>query len=449
MTRAGSPGKAGRRSPWLRFAALALALVIGAGGARAGQPAALADTVVLLSIDGMRWDDPARAGASSLLSMAREGAAAESGLLPPFPASTFPAHATLATGVHPDRHGILNNEFFDHARGLFRKDDDASWLLAEPLWVTAERQGVRTAVDGWVCASTPWRGTIPTFRVPFAERGSDTKVIDHVVEWLRRSGPDRPRLVLAYLEGPDAAGHETGPGSPQVREAVTRADRLVGRVLRTIATVGRPVALLVVSDHGMASVSRTIRTDQLLRGEARRVRVVSTGATSNIYCPSGRAACDAAASILRSVPGLSVYGADELPADLRYRVPGRTGDLVAIAPLGSWFTSEETRRDKPVRGMHGYRPSEPTMRGIFYAWGAGLRRGVRKDLVRSIDIDPLVCRLLGIAPPEGIDGAAPDELLVSVTRPAATPARATPTQARPARAPGPPLRVGGGSGAPP
>src|SRR2546422_7919445 len=165
---------------------LAVALLVASGTAGVGTRAhgGAADTVVVISIDGVRWDYPARAGAPALARMSSEGASCGA-LVPPFPSSTFPAHASLATGVYPDRHGIVNNEFIDRQRGLYRREDEASWLLAEPIWVTAERQGVRTAVYHWVFSYTPWHGVAATIRMPFSRETTDREKVDRIVEWLR------------------------------------------------------------------------------------------------------------------------------------------------------------------------------------------------------------------------------------------------------------------------
>jgi predicted AlkP superfamily pyrophosphatase or phosphodiesterase len=367
-------------------------------------------TVVLISFDGMRWDYPDRAGARGFARMAKEGASCRS-LLPPFPSSTFPAHATLATGVYPDRHGIVNNEFFDRRLGVYRKNEDASWLLSEPIWVTAERQGVRTAVYHWVFSYTSWRGVTASLRVPFSRRTTDVEKVDRIVEWLAGPPEDRPRLILSYLHGPDAAGHADGPVAPSVLERVRQADRLVVRLLRAVESVPG-TALLVVSDHGMAPVSRTIKIRELLKtGPGRRVRSISSGAVCNLYCPD-EPSCASAETALRQERGVTVYRLAELPVELRYRQPARTGDLVAMAPAGAYFVDVEEGRDR-ARGMHGYRPDQQEMQGIFYAWGAGIRPGARIERMKSVDIAPLVCRLLDIECPAGIDGRVRDELLLA------------------------------------
>jgi len=420
--RADPSGEPARRQAGRRRGALAAVLLLArlfSGRAAADRPApgarGPADTVVLISLDGTRWDYPRLAGARSLLRMASEGGTALRGLVPPFPASTFPAHATLATGVHPDRHGIVNNEFLDRGRGLFARDDDASWLLAEPIWVTAERQGIRSAVFHWVGSYTPWRGAAASITMPYSASVPDAVKIDRVIAWLREEGSARPRLILAYLHGPDAAGHASGPASPSALEQARRGDLLIGRLLRSIGGLDRRIAVLAVSDHGMSRATTAIRLDRLLTGAARGARAVSSGGTSNLYCGSDPVACSAAASILERIPGVTVYRRDDLPADLRCRLTSRTGDLVAIASPGSYFAGGEPRRGPPPRGMHGYRPDEPEMRGIFYAWGAGIKPGATTDLVRAVDVVPLVCRLLGIEAPEGIDGRAPEDLLAAIT----------------------------------
>ena len=367
-----------------------------------------AGTVVLISIDGMRWDYPARAGAVALARLAAEGASSRA-LLPPFPSSTFPAHASLATGVFPDRHGIVNNEFFDRQRGPYRRQDDASWLLAEPLWVTAERQGVPTAVYHWVFSYTSWRGVAASLRVPFSTQTTDRQKIERIIAWLSLPQAERPRLILSYLHGPDAAGHAGGPDAPAVLARVRDTDRLIGILVGVLERTPRS-ALVVVSDHGMAAVSRALVTREILgQGEARRVRAVSTGAVCNLYCPDARA-CAAAEAALQSVPGLTVYRLDALPQALRYRQSQRTGDLVAIAPADAYLT-DVTEGRETARGMHGYPPDREEMQGIFYAWGAGVKRGARRDRLRAVDVEPLICRLLGIDAPEGIDGIVPEDLL--------------------------------------
>lgn len=289
-------------------------------------------------------------------------------------------------------------------------DDNPSWLMAEPLWVTAERQGVRTAVYHWVFSYGPWHGKAATVWVPFSRDVKDSERIDRIRDWIGSRDPDRPHLILSYLHGPDAAGHRGGPDSEEVLQIVRRTDRLLGRLLRALGRAGDRIALVVVSDHGMSGVSRVLRMDRLLTGEARRVHVVSSGATSNLYCPDDRA-CASAAAILAGIEGTTLFPRDRLPPSWHYLFPSRVGDLVAIAPAGSYFADGDPGALPASMGMHGYSPELSEMRGVFYAWGAGIRPGARRELVRALDVAPFICRLLGIDPPFPVDGRAPEDLL--------------------------------------
>jgi predicted AlkP superfamily pyrophosphatase or phosphodiesterase len=138
----------------LRAALLAAALARaawaqGPPAAEAAEPPAApapapAPTVILLSLDGVRYDYLDRDELPAFARIAREGLRADA-LEPVFPSSTFPNHVSLATCAPADRHGIVANTFQDRTRGGFDYSNDASWIEAEPLWVAAERQGERAS----------------------------------------------------------------------------------------------------------------------------------------------------------------------------------------------------------------------------------------------------------------------------------------------------------------
>ena len=141
---------------WRVAAALGLLLLLFPGSGVAAEhdvAAERAPTVILLSFDGVRHDYLDREGLPALERIARTGARARS-LTPVFPASTFSSHVALATGAHTDRHGIVGNRFHDPKKGDFDYSNDASFIEAEPIWATAERQGVRSATFFWVGSET-------------------------------------------------------------------------------------------------------------------------------------------------------------------------------------------------------------------------------------------------------------------------------------------------------
>jgi predicted AlkP superfamily pyrophosphatase or phosphodiesterase len=367
---------------------------------------------VVLSVDGMRHDYPDRVRGGAFERLEREGVRA-SRLIPPFPASTFPSHATLATGCYPERHGILNSRFVDARLGAFDRDGgDVQWLACEPLWVSAERSDTPAAVLNWVGSYKPWNGVEATVhRVEF-ESARDAEMLRATLEILRTPGSRPVRLVMVYLSGVDHAGHRHGPDSPEVTARVRSIDRLLGAFLRDVSRL--PCAprlnLMVVSDHGMTS--RRGRLD--VQGELSRhhvtARTLASGGTANVYL---RRSSDRARAIdaLRQLSGLRVYPGEALPRELHYRFPGRTGDLVLLAPLGVDLGGESAGSPDAGAGVHGFRGTEDEMGGIFFGWGPAFARGRRLSRIQAVDVYSIGCLVLGLRPARDTQGEVPEGLL--------------------------------------
>lgn len=111
--------------------------------------------VVMVSLDGFRYDYAKKYGAKHLLAMAAAGASAPQGMIPSYPSITFPNHYTLVTGLYPEHHGIVAMTFYDPARKETysyrdpKTNGDGSWYGGVPLWSLAEKQGMRSACFFW------------------------------------------------------------------------------------------------------------------------------------------------------------------------------------------------------------------------------------------------------------------------------------------------------------
>ena len=371
-------------------------------------------TVLVLSFDGVRHDYPERVPDGALARMQREGARAQH-LVPVFPSSTFPGHVSLATGTYPDRHGIVDNQFFDRTRGEFRMGNDASWIAAEPLWAAAERQGVPAAVYFWVGSETDWRGQGVHQRVaPFDARVTEREKVARILGWLDLPAPQRPRLIMSWWHGADHAGHLRGPDDPSVRAALREQDAELASLLAALDArdAWRDTTLIVVSDHGMTAVTDEVPLRETLARAGVRARIAGGGSVAQLFLfdPAQRERAEAA---LRELSGISVYRGESLPESLRLRFPARTGDLVVVAAPG--VALRESPWGERVlrtlgsafgwqRGMHGYSPEDPDMAGILFALGRGVPAGTKLGAVRMIDVAPTVARLLGIAAPASSEG---------------------------------------------
>src|ERR1700722_7492081 len=216
--------------------------------------------VVLDSLDGFRWDYAKRDGAKHLLGIAKEGVWAPEGMMPSYLALTFPNHFTIVTGLYPEHHGLVANNFYDpEKQARFTSSDPAAvtdgiWYSGTPLWSLAESQGMRTACFFWPGSEAKIAGYRPTYYLHFDNKIDDNARIDQVLAWLHLPPADRPHFITLYYDEPDHEGHQYGPDAPETKAAVLKVDKLIGKLKQELDATKLPIDLVVVSDHGMAKV---------------------------------------------------------------------------------------------------------------------------------------------------------------------------------------------------
>jgi len=417
-------------TPWLRTLH-ACSLLISLACLLAAFPAISTDAstsaaplVIWLSLDGVRHDQPDLQHFPAFERIAREGVRA-SGLEPVFPTSTFTNHVAMATCAHADRHGIVANRFRDRERGLFDYDDDGSWIEVEPIWASAERQGVRSAVFFWVGSATPWRGIAASDRrTPFDRGVGESAKVDQILAWIDRPARERPGLIMTWWRGTDREGHTGGPDSAAIAARLAQQDAQLGRLLRGIdaRNLWSRTTLLVSSDHGMTLASRAIDAARTLGRAGIEAEVISGGAVAFVWLADASQRARAK-TLLGRLPGHAVHDAQALPERLRISYPQRIGDLLLVAeppfyyPRSGWLAALRTAWlawRGGARGGHGYLPEHPDMAGILFAMGRGVASDLQLDRVSNLDLAPTVSRLLGIEPPAGCEGRGIEAIAVGV-----------------------------------
>lgn len=377
--------------------------------------------MVLVSFDGMRYDMIDRADTPYFDRMAGGGVRAE-GLIPVYPTKTFPNHYTLATGLYPARHGLVDNAFYDPTFDAgYRLGDtlavrDGRWYGGEPIWVTAERQGVHAASYFWVGTEAEIEGVRPTYfkeydgSIPYEAR------VDTVLHWLSLPRPDRPRLIMLYFDEPDYSAHRLGPDAPAVDAVVERMDGILGRLIEGLddLPIGDRVNLVLVSDHGMAHVPE----DQVVYLEDAvsldDVRVINNTTQALLYLEGDTARAHAIQRAVNDrLEHVTAFRPEETPEHWHYEGNPRIGDLIVAADPG-WVIGRRDGRPWSSGGTHGWDPASRAMHGIFLARGPELRAGRTIPAFENIHVHPLVAHLLEIAPADGIDGRL--ETLQSVIR---------------------------------
>jgi predicted AlkP superfamily pyrophosphatase or phosphodiesterase len=427
----------------------------------------------MISVDGLAgfyFDDP-KAEMPTIRQLAKEGAWSAT-MKASTPTVTWPNHTTLVTGVHPARHGVIGNNYFDRRTHktmtliwdpIFDKDQ----IVKTPtIYDLAHAEGMKTAAIRWPATrnakTIDWnspdlgknelvrRFTTPSLMQEAREAGyvlddqggaDDPKgrpfqarddMWTHVfLNILRRH---RPQLGLLHVIDVDHTEHGNGPRSREAYAAIKAADDQVREVWEELQRNFHDKAtLLVVSDHGFSPIERAILPNVLLR-KAGLVEVendkvtggpvawISQGGSAFVYVLDDSRREELVAKLrelFTGVEGISgTIGVEQFP---EYGMPNpnldpHSPDLILFAGMGYNFgdtsAGEIPIEIKPERkGSHGHDPNFPDLRAMFVASGAGIKHGVSLGAIENTSVAPTIAELLGIDMPD-TDGRPLDAALV-------------------------------------
>jgi len=382
-------------------------------GALAQAPPSEKPYVILVSIDGFRYDYAERYKTTNILAVRDNGAAAAS-MIPSFPSVTFPNHISITSGLYPEHHGIVGNSFYDPVRKemytMRNSATDGSWYGGTPLWVLAEQQGVHAASMFWPTADAEIQGVRPSYWKLYDTAFPNEQRVKQVIEWLTLPAERRPHFITLYFSDVDTAGHRFGPETTETRDAAQRVDQMIGKLREGVEPLGLPVNLILVSDHGMQTVTEG-EVDLTTFVDQSKMRVVLEGPLAFIYGRDGESVEKAYAAMKGKSPRFDVFRRAETPASWHFNENPRSGDLIAIVNQAAMFTisraelAEKKRRDPP-RGEHGYDPLKfKTMHAIFYAIGPNVKPRAHIDSFENVNVYPFIAKILGLKLPEKLDGS--------------------------------------------
>ena len=357
-------------------------------------------------MDGFRWDYTSKTETPNFDRLVAEGTYAES-LMPSFPSKTFPNHYTMATGLYPDNHGIVQNNFYDpDLDRSFRIGDRAAvedpvFWGGEPIWETAEKQGVKSASFFWV-GSEGNAEFLPSIRKDYDEDISFSTRIDSVISWLHFPEAIRPHLILFYFHEPDGVGHEFGPDSPETVDMIRRLDSLLGEFIDQLKEAENDlnidVNFIVTSDHGMGGIPEDnyVILDQIINPDS----LIRVHGGNPVYLLTPEEDYrDLAFKKLSEVEELKVWYKSDLPEHYHYGTNSRVEQIV-VEPIREWGISMRERSRGYSAGTHGYDPMNKDMHGIFYAVGPAFKKGYTQSTFQNICIYPLIAEILELDPAE-------------------------------------------------
>jgi predicted AlkP superfamily pyrophosphatase or phosphodiesterase len=370
-----------------------------------------ANSLILISIDGFARDYLQRYKAPTLHRLAQNGVTALA-MQPSFPTKTFPNHYSIATGLYPAHHGIVENNIYDaDFDAVFRMSKpeevkNARWWLGEPVWVTAEKQGVKTGTYFFPGSEAAIKGVRPGLWQAYDSSVSNIDRVKSVLAWLDLPEEKRPQFLTLYFSSVDDAGHAYGPDSEQVAEAITDVDQALTVLVAGLEQRGlmSTINLMLVSDHGMAKVpeQQVIELDQLF-DEKKAALILWTPEIVSIFPKAGELESIYQQLNASLPPQARVYKKSELPERWHYQNSKRIAPLLVV-PQSGWRLMQKHKhqewREKPGRGLvtgsHGYDNNSPEMQAIFIGHGPVFRTGSQIPAFANIELYNLMCRILGI-----------------------------------------------------
>lgn len=358
--------------------------------------------VILVSIDGFRPDYLNRGVTPNLNKLIANGVSAEA-MRPSFPSITFPNHYTLVTGLRPDHHGIVGNTMEDSQIPgvrftLSNRDavtDHRWWDQAEPVWVTAEKKGIKTGIMFWPGSEAVIHGVLPTDFRRFDGKIAPAGRVDTMLTWLDKPVGDRPGFLTVYFDDVDHAGHEFGPDTAQVTSDVARVDQAIGQLVDGLRVRHIDANVVIVSDHGMAATSadRIVRLNEL--ADPVNYRVITSGTYAGIDVNSGQEELVANA-LLKKHEHMQCWKKEAIPERFHYGKNARVPRFVCLADVG-WLVEPGDKNGKTtVSGSHGYDNLAPEMQALFIATGPAFKKATILPAFDNVDVYPLLMTLLNV-----------------------------------------------------
>ena len=372
--------------------------------------------LILISLDGFRWDYVEKYKPPHLINFIKNGINSES-LIPSFPTKTFPNHYTIATGMYPEKHGIIANSFYSYDKDMTykirdrEKVEDGSFYGGNPIWIQANKANMVTASYFFVGTEANIQGLKPTYYYRFDNSVKNEVRVNQAIDWLKLPPKKRPHLITMYFSDMDDTGHKYGTkNDEELKKTLFELDKQLGNLFKGIEKTGLPVNIIIVSDHGMSTVSisnfisiEKIENDSLYTS-------IDNGAIVNIH-PNNKNQIDSIYTYLKKKESnFKVYKTENTPG-FEYIPKNKNWGAIQILPdFGYYFSSTKGIASRKQHtntnfGVHGYDQKYKDMHGIFYANGPAFKKAYRTPSIKNIHIYPLMCEILGLEVPSNIDGS--------------------------------------------
>ncbi len=369
--------------------------------------------VILISFDGFRWDYSEQGITPNIDKMKKEGVHAFS-LRPSFPSKTFPNHYSIVTGMYPENHGLISNNFINpFTRERYKISDkqavkESKWYLGEAFWELAKRNGINTASYFWPGSEIELDHRRPDLYEKYEHERPYKMRIDGVINWLKLPQNERPHFITLYFDHTDTFGHRYGPNSSEVNQSIQLLDSLVGYLYKGLNIIGMADStnVILVSDHGMTEINmdRVVNIEEMLVGFDYEI---GGDKPFMMIEPSKSDFQNVYKTLKENENHYKVYLKEDLPDNYHYSKHPFIYSIILIADIewslvnNSWLNRMNNSHSK---GNHGYDNNQVDMHGVFIAKGPNIKIDYKTGTVWNVDIYPLLCRIFNIEPRANIDG---------------------------------------------
>ena len=370
--------------------------------------------VVLVSIDGMRYDYVERYDLKNFKKIKKEGVSTK-GFIPCFPSVTFPNHYSIVTGLYPVNHGILSNGFYDKESdswySMSKTAAEGKWYKGHPIWNWAKKYGYKTACYFWVGSEAEIGGQRPDYYFSYDGKVPYDKRVQQVIDWLSLPLEKRPHFVSVYFSSVDGAGHEHGTDSEVTQKTLMAMDSIIGNFRSRLDSLPLNIHLLIVSDHGMQTVDKEnpvlLKKDTLKK--IKGVKDAWVGLTSaGVYLDSlawqSKVRKELEKIVSQDNRIDTLLAAEEWESyfgqKLNQKAKNWWGEFILL-PKPPYVFSKSPKIN--FVGMHGYDPKYKSMWGVFYGVGPQLKKNYEIEAFKNIHLYPLITKLLDIPNPKNLD----------------------------------------------
>jgi len=397
-------------------------------GTVTANPVPRENALVLILMDGFRWDYPGFDGMTAFKELQTTGVHAEY-MEPIMPSLSFPNYYSLATGLYPESHGMVGNIMYDKVHNelfMMKPIENISqpfwWEGAEPIWTTATKQNLSVSMFRWPGCQVDFAGVKPYKCIQYTKIEGVDEFRNDLNRTLTEIRDKGVRLGMVYVEHSDYVGHYKGPNSQDLRTAITDLDGVLKEFIDTIKQDQfNNVNMIVVSDHGMQDTTPDNITEIELGAilDMSDIKyILDTRAYLGIIPMEGK--LKKVYNVLKNVSGIDVYKKDDIPVRYRLKNHDRIPPILVTARKGYYIegvegTDKQVPPEDPSKdadddndgvddndpdnfnGTHGYDPiNVEDMRGIFYAYGPAFKDGYTGKPVSIVDIYNVMTNILDI-----------------------------------------------------